>query len=546
MNNNKEVNCEDRAEEIMPNFSFWGDGVVLVKKEQWYKSRDKIIALLKQEPELDEKIAIASKKLQPNIDEEFVMQVAELAGCLPSFFVGGNDHIIKQLKIKLKQEPCSLCGGSKLKPRKKHCELGVCCKLHEGITCTLEDGLDCEYYIPSEPCPDCPKSQEPLICGKCDKSFPAFLKTDFGAHVEHCGKQSQEPDYSKWKGWEHGMEGLDSANGPIKLASESQEPVSEFVEECRKQLAKAEKDIKDINETDKYSETERAELLHSCATAAIKHHLKTRDRLEAETEANSILAKAKENIANENEKLRTKLQVSNKRLADSENCVLIGDKFLKEYKVKLEAVEGHRDRLIAWCGEYAASPACMMERLQAAEKRADEAEKELEQRLGIIREQEGIIKRWGKEYKVKLEAELTEAVANAKNLDERLTIAAGFDEDREEKIKQLQERNVTLRFQFRELQAKLTEQKRVEIIEDMPPDDELISCIYNYIPTDEFIPEPILKRIAVRLLEGGEAEAKLKSAEGEIEKRKKWMDVELGKYHLSEDLVVDKKGDSDV
>ena len=113
MNNNKEVNCEDRAEEVMPNFSFWGDGVVLVKTEQWYKSRDKIIALL---------------------------------------------------------------------------------------------------------------NQEPLTCGNCQMSFPSFLKTDFVAHVEHCGKQSQEPDYSKWKGWEHGMEGLDSANGPIKLASESQAP----------------------------------------------------------------------------------------------------------------------------------------------------------------------------------------------------------------------------------------------------------------------------------------------------------------------------------
>ena len=44
----EQFDYEDRASKIMPTWSFWGEGVVLVKKEQWYKSRAKIIAILKQ------------------------------------------------------------------------------------------------------------------------------------------------------------------------------------------------------------------------------------------------------------------------------------------------------------------------------------------------------------------------------------------------------------------------------------------------------------------------------------------------------------------
>ncbi len=417
--------------------------------------------LLKQEPNANEIRASLEKALrQMKSNFEWDSQIS------------GIYTIVFDTLDLLKQEPCSLCGGSKNIKCKK-CEAlpfgsGMAAYGKLCGTCGGKGEI---------PCPDCTESQElnfieidndgydkpnhkpiklnqeALTCPGCTKQFPLFMAMEYQLHVDNC--KNPPPD-----------------------EPESQEPV----EECRKQLAKAEKDIKDINETDKYSETVRAELLHDYAVAAINHHLKTCDRLEAETEANAILAKAKENIANENEKLRTKLQVSNKRLADSENCVLIGDKFLKEYKVKLEAVEGHRDRLIAWCGEYAASPACMMERLQAAEKRADAAEKELEQRLGIIREQEGIIKRWGKE------------------------------------IKQLQERNVTLRFQFRELQAEK---------------ENLRQYAGGLENAQGFLDEKI-----------SNLELKLKSAEGEIEKRKKWMDVELGKYHLSDDQALGRKGDS--
>jgi len=38
---------QDRAENLMPSFSYWGDGITVIKAEQWYKSRLRIIAILK-------------------------------------------------------------------------------------------------------------------------------------------------------------------------------------------------------------------------------------------------------------------------------------------------------------------------------------------------------------------------------------------------------------------------------------------------------------------------------------------------------------------
>jgi hypothetical protein len=43
-----ETKYEERAEKIMPQFTFWGEGIILIKKEEWYKSRYRIIAILKQ------------------------------------------------------------------------------------------------------------------------------------------------------------------------------------------------------------------------------------------------------------------------------------------------------------------------------------------------------------------------------------------------------------------------------------------------------------------------------------------------------------------
>jgi len=38
----------DKSIKILPNWTFWGSGVVLVTKEQWLKSESKIEAILKQ------------------------------------------------------------------------------------------------------------------------------------------------------------------------------------------------------------------------------------------------------------------------------------------------------------------------------------------------------------------------------------------------------------------------------------------------------------------------------------------------------------------
>lgn len=76
-------------------------------------------------------------------------------------------------------EPCEMCKGSGRKPRENHCGVITCVKTHGTITCS-PDGVDCEYYIPEEPCPDCkPESQEPdhtPEVGEKDESFPDKIK----------------------------------------------------------------------------------------------------------------------------------------------------------------------------------------------------------------------------------------------------------------------------------------------------------------------------------------------------------------------------------
>ena len=48
MSETDDFEFEDRAENVLPTFTYWGTGIVLIKKEQWYKSRDRIKAILKQ------------------------------------------------------------------------------------------------------------------------------------------------------------------------------------------------------------------------------------------------------------------------------------------------------------------------------------------------------------------------------------------------------------------------------------------------------------------------------------------------------------------
>lgn len=44
----EEFNYQDRAERIMPDFYFWGEGIVIIRRDEYYRSRARIIAILKQ------------------------------------------------------------------------------------------------------------------------------------------------------------------------------------------------------------------------------------------------------------------------------------------------------------------------------------------------------------------------------------------------------------------------------------------------------------------------------------------------------------------
>ena len=87
----------DKSIKILPNWTFWGSGVVLVTKEQWIKSESKIEAILKQ---------LHRAKLRVKDDKEIVALKAEnnrlrrLCQEIQSFFEGigtvlDADHIRK-------------------------------------------------------------------------------------------------------------------------------------------------------------------------------------------------------------------------------------------------------------------------------------------------------------------------------------------------------------------------------------------------------------------------------------------------------------------
>ena len=58
----------ERAAMILPDWTFWGEGIVLVKKEHWLKSESKIEAILKQ---------LHRAKLRVKDDKEIVALKAE-------------------------------------------------------------------------------------------------------------------------------------------------------------------------------------------------------------------------------------------------------------------------------------------------------------------------------------------------------------------------------------------------------------------------------------------------------------------------------------
>ena len=48
MSNRPDENIEERAAKLMPDWTYWGSGVVLVPKSNWLKSRRRIESLLQQ------------------------------------------------------------------------------------------------------------------------------------------------------------------------------------------------------------------------------------------------------------------------------------------------------------------------------------------------------------------------------------------------------------------------------------------------------------------------------------------------------------------
>ena len=90
----------------------------------------------------------------------------------------------------LNQPECKTCGGSKRKPREKHCKLAHCVKKHARITCR-PNGKDCEHYIPSEPCPDCEKPVNSPPTSK-EKTAP-IIKPETGAKK---GEVASQPPIS--------------------------------------------------------------------------------------------------------------------------------------------------------------------------------------------------------------------------------------------------------------------------------------------------------------------------------------------------------------
>ncbi len=139
-----------------------------------------------------------------------------------------QDYILQAIAIfkqELKQEPANEKIRALLEDYKTCCMDFARGSHHKGQRPTVKFWQDKAKYIESllkqEPCSLCGGSEE--------------VPFRVGSGVVSCPKctESQEPDYSKWKGWDHGMEGIDSANGPIKLASESQEPEAK----CKKEGA---------------------------------------------------------------------------------------------------------------------------------------------------------------------------------------------------------------------------------------------------------------------------------------------------------------------
>ncbi len=293
---------------------------------------DDIIALTKQEP-TEEDIGNLAAELEQVLSENPEYEKTE----------GGK------WKKRLKQEPCSLCGGSReVTKRGKPGGLitSPCPKCQPPLICDRESQEPCSnphcedgyiYKITGDnwegecyrvKCPDCTESQEPakVICNmrhvcpeECGAKQPHAIE-----HCEQCPRKeqakctpvSQAPDHT-----------------PEKV-----EPVKEW-----------------------------------------EIHLECKTEKEFYTELRALIPA--------DLFLRTKITEPVSEFVE-----------LQRELIKARVPIGY-SKTQSWM---------LLRRLEAETKRADATEKELEQRLGIIREQEIIIKRWGKEIK-QLQAKLAEA-----------------------------------------------------------------------------------------------------------------------------------------
>ena len=64
------MSIEERAAKLMPNWSYWGSGVVLVPKNNWLKSRRRMESLLQQVSRSKKQI-IELRKGTNNLKEKY-------------------------------------------------------------------------------------------------------------------------------------------------------------------------------------------------------------------------------------------------------------------------------------------------------------------------------------------------------------------------------------------------------------------------------------------------------------------------------------------
>lgn len=121
-----EVQCE-MIEDIACNILYYIGCPRCGTRYGVYPTRlDAIEAWNKRIPSLDggydDMLDKACSKLSKTLDTKFVEDIAKLTKCLPSYFVGGNEHIVAAVR-KLAENQCSLDGTDKYEKELEHAAL---------------------------------------------------------------------------------------------------------------------------------------------------------------------------------------------------------------------------------------------------------------------------------------------------------------------------------------------------------------------------------------------------------------------------------------